>query len=78
MTPPLCGYTCYRHDPPPPLELGNPPISMVGFRQRMYVCDLCGHKRCPRATDCTFSCTGSNEPGQVGSMYASQVSLAVG
>ena len=29
----------------------------------------CGNKRCPKATDHRFECTGSNEPGQPGSIY---------
>lgn len=33
------------------------------------VCPACGNKRCPRATDHRLACTGSNEPGQWGSVY---------
>ena len=33
------------------------------------VCPDCGNKRCPKATDHTLACTGSNEPGQEGSRY---------
>lgn len=33
-------------------------------------CPTCGNKRCPRATDHRNECSGSNEPGQVGSWYA--------
>jgi len=33
------------------------------------VCKVCGNKRCPKATDCSLECTGSNEPGQEGSIY---------
>lgn len=36
---------------------------------RMIVCPECGNKRCPKASDHTLSCTGSNEPGQPGSIY---------
>lgn len=36
---------------------------------RMIVCDTCGNKRCPHGTDHRNECTGSNEPGQVGSRY---------
>ena len=36
----------------------------------MIVCSVCGNKRCPRATDHDLKCTNSNEPGQVGSVYA--------
>ena len=54
--PPNC--TCFRCD-------GYP-----GLRQRMYLCALCGNKRCPHATDHRYDCTNSNEPGQEGSVYA--------
>jgi hypothetical protein len=33
------------------------------------VCADCGNKRCPKATDHRLACTGSNEPGQRGSIY---------
>ena len=36
----------------------------------MIVCVKCGNKRCPHATDHRNECTGSNEPGQPGSVYA--------
>lgn len=36
---------------------------------RFIVCPLCGNKRCPKASDHTLSCTGSNAPGQAGSVY---------
>jgi hypothetical protein len=35
----------------------------------MIVCATCGNKRCPHATSHNHSCTNSNEPGQVGSVY---------
>jgi hypothetical protein len=35
----------------------------------MITCPLCGNKRCPRASDHLLTCTGSNEPGQIGSVY---------
>ena len=35
----------------------------------MIVCDKCGNKRCPHATDHRYECTNSNSPGQVGSVY---------
>lgn len=37
---------------------------------RFVVCAICGNKRCPHATDHRLECTGSNEPGQAGSVYA--------
>ena len=36
----------------------------------MILCPDCGNKRCPHASDHELSCTGSNEPGQPGSVYA--------
>ncbi len=33
------------------------------------VCDICGNKRCPHATDHTLECTNSNAPGQKGSKW---------
>lgn len=35
----------------------------------MVVCETCGNKRCPHATDCALACTNSNEPGQKGSVW---------
>jgi len=36
---------------------------------RMILCPLCGNKRCPKASNHRYECTGSNEPGQKGSVY---------
>jgi hypothetical protein len=36
---------------------------------RMILCDLCGNKRCPHATDHRLACTESNASGQKGSRY---------
>ena len=36
---------------------------------RMILCPICGNKRCPHASDHDLPCTGSNEPGQPGSVY---------
>lgn len=36
---------------------------------RMYVCAICGNKRCPHSDDHRNACTNSNEPGQTGSRY---------
>lgn len=35
----------------------------------MILCPTCGNKRCPKASDHRHECTGSNEPGQKGSVY---------
>jgi hypothetical protein len=40
------------------------------LQQHFIVCPDCGAKRCPKATDHRHDCTGSNEPGQKGSVYA--------
>lgn len=39
-------------------------------RSRMILCPTCGNKRCPKANDHTLVCSGSNEPGHLGSAYA--------
>lgn len=39
------------------------------FNHIMFLCPICGNKRCPKATDHRLACTGSNEPGQEGSSY---------
>ena len=39
-------------------------------RAWLIVCPTCGNKRCPKASDHELACTGSNEPGQAGSVYA--------
>lgn len=36
---------------------------------KMILCPTCGNKRCPHASDHRLACTGSNEPGQKGSVY---------
>lgn len=41
----------------------------VYILSNMVVCNICGNKRCPHATDHELECTNSNEPGQKGSMY---------
>jgi hypothetical protein len=38
------------------------------FPSVMIVCSICGNKRCPHAADHAYECTGSNEPGQIGSI----------
>lgn len=43
--------------------------ALFSARQRMNLCPQCGNKRCPRATNHRNDCTGSNEPGQDGSLY---------
>lgn len=43
------------------------PVTMSDMR--FVVFPDCGNKRCPRANDHRNACTGSNEPGQIGSAY---------
>jgi hypothetical protein len=38
-------------------------------RTMMTLCPSCGNKRCPKASNHELACTGSNEPGQPGSVY---------
>jgi hypothetical protein len=39
------------------------------FDRLFIVFPTCGNKRCPKASDCSLECTGSNLPGQVGSRF---------
>lgn len=39
------------------------------MQRGMVVCRTCGNKRCPKASDHRHACTGSNDPGQAGSVY---------
>ena len=60
-------------------EAGNSPVIPVCWCRtcrpvtmsdmRFVVCPECGNKRCPHANDHRNDCTGSNQPGQVGSAY---------
>ena len=52
-------HRCFREQP------GRWP-----FLIKMILCPVCGNKRCPKASDHRLDCTGSNEPGQAGSVYA--------
>ena len=36
---------------------------------KMILCGTCGCKRCPKANNHRFACTGSNKTGQAGSAY---------
>lgn len=38
-------------------------------RVYMILCPTCRNKRCPKASDHNLACTGSNDPGQPGSVY---------
>lgn len=41
------------------------PLSLT----KMILCPTCRNKRCPKASDHRLTCTGSNQPGQAGSVY---------
>lgn len=51
-------------------DKANPPDAWPTLATMMVLCPICGNKRCPRATHHKNACTGSNEPGQPGSVYA--------
>lgn len=53
-------HKCNKHN-----TVNGLPFAMM----RMIVCPQCGNKRCPKASDHQLDCTGSNEPGQSGSVY---------
>lgn len=42
---------------------------MMIMHRRIILCQECGNKRCPKASDHDLKCTGSNDPGQPGSLY---------
>ena len=70
------GWNAYRAAM---LQAGNSPVTpdcwcricrpVTMSDMRFVVCPECGNKRCPHANDHNNACTGSNEPGQVGSAY---------
>lgn len=51
------------------IDAQDPEDYTISIQPWMFLCPECGNKRCPKSTDHTFACTGSNEPGQVGSFY---------
>ncbi len=44
-------------------------LAMPASGMTMVLCQICGNKRCPKASDHRHACTGSNETGQPGSAY---------
>jgi hypothetical protein len=62
---PCYGCTKARTDLEPGHLMFGEPVEM----QQMFLCETCGNKRCPHAADHENECTGSNEPGQAGSLY---------
>jgi len=69
---PIC--VCVKCGPPWRQERPEPPesdwMARMMWRSYMPLCPACGNKRCPGAADHNNDCTGSNEPGQAGSVYA--------
>lgn len=47
-------------------EFVFPGPAVPGWR---YACEKCGNKRCPHHSNHVLACTGSNEPGQEGSLF---------
>lgn len=70
MNPNCHCWMCQRDIPVATSDVGLPGGSVLtrGMTQ-MFLCPRCGNKRCPHATDHREACTGSNEPGQMGSQY---------
>lgn len=52
------------------VKLGDGPSALF-MPTRFIVCSDCGNKRCPKATHHDNACSGSNDPGQVGSRFES-------
>lgn len=51
-------------------DIRNPDFPQLAFdSHKMILCENCGNKRCPHASDHRLECTGSNDPGQEGSVY---------
>jgi hypothetical protein len=57
-------------------DLRSPTMPLLSLNSFcMIVCQNCGNKRCPKASDHRNECTNSNEPGQSGSVYAAKASV---
>lgn len=67
MTERACGCRACTPEPSP---------FSLGSLTRFFACPKCGNKRCPHVTDHRLQCTGSNEPGQIGSDYGIPLSEA--
>ncbi len=65
-----CGcWTCSMYRYGQEKAAGADDVELFMKYQRMYLCETCGNKRCPHATDHRLTCTHSNAPGQKGSAY---------
>ena len=58
--------TCHHCDDERRAKETDPMKKMMRL---FIVCETCGNKRCPKATDHDLACTGSNASGQPGSVY---------
>jgi len=52
-----------------PIRIGDTTLNLPISTSKMILCGDCGNKRCPKASDHRWECTGSNSPGQEGSIY---------
>jgi len=68
-----CCFRCAReHVAAEPLPTDQMMFGVVDPRLAiMFLCETCGNKRCPHAADHRHACSGSNAPGQAGSLYES-------
>ncbi len=66
-----CCRTHWEHDTGRKAYAINPigPVLMNPLGMPFITCLVCGNKRCPKATNCDLFCSGTNEPGQEGSIY---------
>lgn len=62
------GLRITAETPRPPMS-DDPEDENMRVSFRMSLCPVCGFKRCPGAADHEHRCTGSNAPGQPGSLY---------
>lgn len=65
----MLGCECHRCIKEKNLGAEISGIFMPLSATKMILCPICGNKRCPHASDHDLACTGSNEPGQPGSIY---------
>jgi hypothetical protein len=50
--------------------LDNPKLGFLNpIQSQMILCETCGNKRCPHATNHNNKCTNSNDVRQAGSRY---------
>lgn len=69
---PIC--VCAKCGPPWRDEVPEPReeesfAAFLSWHSWMTLCPECGNKRCPGAANHENECTGSNAPGQAGSLY---------